>query len=73
MGIETSILGCYKRSCDRWHCVACNGNELCRILRIEVGKLHIGAILHEEATYNLTIVGINLGGEVALRILQLLE
>jgi lipopolysaccharide biosynthesis protein len=45
----------------------------CRVGREELLILHIRAILHEEGTYDMTIIAINLGCQVAFGVLQLLE
>ena len=44
-----------------------------RIGREELLVLNVGAVLHEEGAYDVAIVAIDFGCEVALRVLQLLE
>ena len=70
---ETHILCGNQCRHNGGHAMTVENDVARRVLREEVVVLHIRAILHEECTDDVTIVAINLGCEVALRILQFLE
>ena len=69
---RTSSRGDERRD-DRRHLAAVEPDAQRRIGRKEVVVLHVGTVLHEERAEHLAVLGIDLRGEVAARILQLLE
>ena len=73
MVAEADILRGDERRDDRRHLAAVEPDAQRRIGRKEVVVLHVGTVLHEERAEHLAVLGIDLRGEVAARILQLLE
>ena len=73
VGAETDVLGRNERRDDGRNLMPGQPDVKRRIRRIEVGVLHIGAVLHEEGSDHLAVLGVDLRGEVAAGILQLLE
>ena len=70
---EADVLGRNERRDDRRHLVLAQTDVERRVRGKEVGILHIGAVLDEERADDLAVLGINLRGEVAAGVLQLLE
>ena len=73
MAAEADVLGRDKRRDDRRHLVSVEPDAERRIRGKEVRVLHVGAVLHEEGADDLAVLGIDLRGEVAAGVLQLLE
>ena len=73
MGSETGVLGSDQRRDDRRHLVSSEPDMERRIVREKIGVLNVGTVLHEEGADDLAVLGIDLRGEVAAGILQLLE
>ena len=73
MGAETGVFGCDQRRDDRRHVMPVEPDVECRIGREKVFVLHIRTVLHEEGTDHLAVLGVDFGGQVAARVLQLLE
>ena len=73
MAAEPDILRRDERRNDRRHLAAVEANVERRVGREEIGILHVGAVLHEEGTDDLPVLGVDLRRKVAARILQLLE
>jgi len=70
---EADILGRDERRDDRRHLVPAQADVKRRVRGKEIGILHVGAVLHEKGADDLAVLGIDLRGEVAAGILQLLE
>ncbi len=73
MAAETDVLGGDERRDDGRHLVAVETDVLRGVERKEVGILHVGTVLNEKRTDDFTVLRIDFGGEVAARVLQLLE
>ena len=58
---------------DRRHVVSVEPEQLGGVEREEFVVLYVGAVLHEERAQHLAVRRENLGGQVALGVLQLLE
>ena len=73
MRVEAGVLGGDERRDDRRHFAAVDRGAGHRVRGEQLLVLHVGTVLHEEGSQHLAVLGVDLRGDVAARVLQLFE